>query len=78
MDRRNVILTFLVVMCCTSLAWAGEPDDYLIPGREKLFDGTLSGVQQAYQIFTNGINDPACSDNEVILFCEINCSLEQP
>ena len=68
MDRRTVILTLLVVMCCTSLAWAGVPDDYLVPGREKLFEGTLSGVRQAYQIFTNGIEDPACSDNEAIRF----------
>ncbi|KPL25673.1 MAG: hypothetical protein AMJ75_00150 [Phycisphaerae bacterium SM1_79] len=68
MDRKTVTAILLGHVLCTSLAWAGDPDDYIIPGRAQLFDGTLSGVRQAYQTFTNGINDPNCSNNRELRF----------
>ncbi len=68
MYRKTVTTILLVIVSCTSLAWGEPPEYYLVPGREKLFDGTLSGVRQAYQIFDNGIKDPECSDNSELKF----------
>jgi hypothetical protein len=41
---------------------ASELNDYNIPGRAILFDGTLSGIRSAYQIFDNGLNDGNCAE----------------
>ena len=68
MYRKTMTAILLGVVSCTSLAWAGDPNDYIIPGRAQLFDGTLSGVRQAYQTFTNGINDPNCTNNRELRF----------
>jgi len=68
MYRRTVTVILLGVVSCTSLVWAGEPNDYTIPGRAQLFEGTLSGVRQAYQTFHNGINDPNASDSRELRF----------
>ncbi|MCK4784943.1 MAG: hypothetical protein KAV87_14420 [Desulfobacteraceae bacterium] len=74
MDRRNVILTLLVVMCCTSMVWAVNDAAYYIKmGRLAMFEGegSLSGLRMAYQTFDNGINDsvcPDCSDSEELKF----------
>lgn len=68
MYRKTITAILLGIVCCTSVTWAGNPNDYIIPGRAKLFDGTLSGVRQAYQTFTNGINDPNCSNNRELRF----------
>ena len=68
MYRRAVTTILLLILSCTSLAWGSPPEDYLIPGREKLFNGTLSGVREAYQIFTNGIEDQDCINNKELRF----------
>jgi len=68
MCHKTVTAILLGIVFCTSLSWAGNPNDYIIPGRAQLFDGTLSGVRQAYQTFTNGINDPNCSNNRKLRF----------
>jgi hypothetical protein len=51
-------------------ASASEPNDYIIPGRELLFDGSLSGIRAAYQIFDNGLNDGNCAE------CQTNRELK--
>ena len=68
MYRKTVTTIILIMVSSMSLAGASVPDDYLVPGRQNLFDGTLSGVRQAYQIFTNGINDPNCTNNRELRF----------
>ena len=68
MYRKTVTAILLGIVFFASLTLAGNPNDYIIPGRAKLFDGTLSGVRQAYQMFTNGINDPNCSNNRELRF----------
>jgi len=68
MFRKTVIATLLGVVCCASVALASSPSDYIIPGRALMFDGTLSGLRAAYQVFDNGINDPSCSNNRDLRF----------
>jgi len=68
MYRKTMTTILLGIVSCTSVAWATEPNDYIIPGRAQLFDGTLSGVRQAYQIFDNGITDPCCINNRELRF----------
>ncbi len=68
MDRRTVILTFLVVICCTSMVWALDAAYYKSVGRDLMLDGTLSKLRLAYQTFDNGINDPDCSTDRELKF----------
>jgi len=69
---RKVLVSIALgaVFCfCGSHAWAGDcEDDYIIPGRTLLFDGTVSGLRQAYETFDAGINDSACTDNRELVF----------
>ena len=62
MFRKTVATTLLVIVFCTSLVWASDCNDYIIPGRALMFDGTLSGLRLAYETFDNGINDAGCMD----------------
>jgi len=64
MVRRTVILTFLVVMCCSSMVWALDADYYIKMGRLAMFEGegSLSGLRMAYQTFDTGIKDTQCPD----------------
>jgi len=59
MLRKTVMTALLGVVCCASAARATEPGDYVIP---LMFDGTLSGLREAYKTFDDGIEDPACAD----------------
>lgn len=54
-----LIIVFVAVSC---LAYGAEPNDYIEPGREYLFDGTLSGLRTAYETFDDGLADPLCPD----------------
>lgn len=69
----KITITVLLSICIFSspATWASEPNDYIIPGRSSMFDGTLSGLQAAYEIFNNGMNDPncmECSSNGELIF----------
>ena len=62
MYRRIIICLAVCIGFTTLNSFASEPNDYIIPGREMLFDGTLSGVRSAYQIFDNGLKDGNCAE----------------
>ena len=68
MFRKTLIIILLGIVSWTSLAWANDCNDYIIPGRELMFDGTLSGLREAYQTFDDGVNDPNCSNNRELRF----------
>ena len=68
MFRKTVSTILLGIVSFTSLVWAGDCNDYIIAGRALMFDGTLSGLRQAYQTFDDGINDPNCSNNRELIF----------
>ncbi len=38
-----------------------EPNDYLIPGKSYMCEGSLSGLRLAYQTFDAGLKDSSCS-----------------
>ena len=61
----------LAVLTCGA-AYATTADEYVASGRLHLFDGSLSGIREGYDIFNTGINDPACPDcassRELIFF----------
>ena len=63
MYRRIIVCVAVCIGFVTlnSFARTGLPSDYIIPGRAMLFDGSLSGVRDAYQTFDNGINDIYCT-----------------
>jgi len=72
MFRKTTIAALLsICICCTSLAPASEPNDYITPGRLLMFNGAVSGLRSAYQTFDDGIKDtgcPACSTNRELKF----------
>jgi|GEM_PF-2378044 len=51
----------LAVLACGA-AYATTADEYVASGRLHLFNGSLSGIREGYDIFKTGINDPACPD----------------
>ncbi len=71
MYRRIIICLAVCIGFTTLTALAGEPNDYIIPGRALLFDGTLSGIRGAYQIFDDALssgNCPECVTNKEFTF----------
>jgi hypothetical protein len=36
MYRKTITAILLGIVCCTSVTWAGNPNDYIIPGRGKI------------------------------------------
>ncbi|MFA5291601.1 MAG: hypothetical protein WC496_01055 [Phycisphaerae bacterium] len=61
---RKIVMCLTVCVSFTVLSYSATapgPNDYIIPGRILLFDGTLDGVRGAYQTFDNGINDGSCT-----------------
>ncbi|MHC4517345.1 MAG: hypothetical protein ACYTAS_02045, partial [Planctomycetota bacterium] len=57
------IAAWSILTCCSlvSAAPALTADDYVIAGRQCLFERTVSGLAQAKDIFEAGISDTACS-----------------
>lgn len=55
-------LLIVVFVAASCRVYGSEPNDYLEPGREYLFDGTLSGLRTAYEIFSDGLDDPLCTN----------------
>ncbi|MHC4572163.1 MAG: LamG-like jellyroll fold domain-containing protein, partial [Planctomycetota bacterium] len=68
MFRKTVITILLVIVSCTSLAWASDCNDCIQQGKQYMFDGTVSGLRHAYQIFDDCLNDPNCSNNRELKF----------
>ena len=60
---RKIVICLIACIGFTALSSsASEPNDYINPGRELLFSGTLSSIRSAYQIFDNGLNDGNCAE----------------
>lgn len=69
MFRKTLKLSFLLVFICSVATWASDCNDCIQQGRAYMFDGTLSGLRHAYQIFdTNCLNDPNCTNNRELKF----------
>jgi len=62
MVRKIAVAVGLAVISFTSVTWAFTADDYTSLGRDKLFQGTLSDLRSAYEVFDAGVNDPCCVD----------------
>src|SRR4030042_6980762 len=62
MYRKIVICLIVCISFATLNSSASEPNDYIIPGRALLFNGSLSGIRSAYQTFDNGLNDTGCAE----------------
>ncbi|MDD5327119.1 MAG: hypothetical protein PHY02_04805 [Phycisphaerae bacterium] len=62
MVKRIVSLTLFVSCCLISAVFAAEPNDYLVPGKSDICEGSLSSLREAYQIFDAGLNDTSCAD----------------
>lgn len=64
----TIVLTVAVL---SAPLFALTVNDYLASGRDSLFSGTVSGVQQAHATFEQALNDttcPDCQDNRELLF----------
>ena len=60
--KATIIIVYMTILCYEPIALASEPNDYIIPGKSYLLEGTLSGLRQAYQYFDSGLSDPLCPD----------------
>lgn len=60
--KTTIVVLSLICFFATLKTQASEPNDYIIPGRSLLFNGTLSGLQAAHEMFDNGLNDSNCAD----------------
>jgi len=61
MVKRTVILNLLLSCCLNCAVLATEPNDYIIPGKSYMCEGSLSGLRLAYQTFDAGLKDSSCS-----------------
>ena len=71
MHCKKLVFTLTLISLMTGTLSAATAQDYLDNGRSYLFDGTLSGIRQAHQIFDDGVHDTACPDcatNRELLF----------
>ena len=72
MHCKKVILSFMFCSILTIHVFSVTPEVYEVAGRNYLFNGTLSGIQQANQIFEDGLNDTSCincpTDRELLFF----------
>ena len=60
--KTTVVILLSVCVFAASQTQASEPNDYVIPGRSLLFDGSLSGLRSAYHLFDDGLNDTNCTE----------------
>ncbi len=59
---RKVMICLIVCAGFSALSYSAvEPNNYLIPGRAQLFNGSFAGVRSAYKTFDNGLNDGNCA-----------------
>jgi hypothetical protein len=74
--RKEAIFLFVLLMTCPHVYSETTANEYLTPGRAALFNGTISGVREAYSIFDQAANDPGCIDcaenRELIFFHAIS------
>ena len=70
MKRTTVLTGMLTVLIAalTQTATARQAEDYLAEGRSYLFDGTVNGLQLAYDTFDEGVKDPQCEGNDQLRF----------
>jgi len=67
MGKRALVLIVAIGACLSVLAVAASAstqDDYTVPAREKLFSGTRSGTEEAYQILQQGLDDAELTGDE--------------
>jgi len=62
MGKRIATWSFLTCCCLTSSVPALTADDYVLTGRARMFDGTVTGLVEADDIFAAGRNDTGCPD----------------
>jgi len=62
MFRKTLTVAVFMCVCLVSISFGTEANDCIEAGRLPMFDGTLSGMRRAYQIFDDCLNDPSCSD----------------
>ena len=55
MVKRTVILNLLLSCCLNCAVLATEPNNYIIPGKSYMCEGSLSGLRLAYQTFDAGL-----------------------
>ena len=72
MVRRTIMLTLLIGSCFTSGVFAADPncrDAYIVPGRAAMFEGSLSGLREAYTFFNAGVQDTSkCTGDRELIF----------
>jgi hypothetical protein len=64
------IRMILIIVCgiISVNAFANTPEYYINAGRQNLFNGSLDGIRNAYEIFNNGMNDPQSRNNRELIF----------
>jgi hypothetical protein len=71
MMKKTMVGALLAVSCLISQGLAADPNcrnAYIVPGRQAMFEGTLSGLREAYQLFEAGKHSSICSgDRELAL-----------
>ena len=68
---KNVTVAFF--LACTIFlgqGWSQEINDCTSAGRAALFDGTVSGLRAAHEIFSLRLEDEDCSDDRELIFLQ--------
>lgn len=69
MAGKTLIAVLVIFLVLTASGLSQPAESYLVPGRAALFEGTLSGLQTAGDIFDQAAADPDCAaDREVLFF----------
>jgi hypothetical protein len=69
MMKKTFVWTLLIAGCLTSVATASiNCQDNYIAGRTALFEGSLSGLREAYIDFNEAMQSPACDSNSNLIF----------
>ncbi len=62
MVSKRMIIALLLGVLTAAAAAQNTAQSYLVPGRAALFDGTLTGIRDAAEIFETGYYDTDCVD----------------
>jgi hypothetical protein len=59
-----------IIVCLANIAAAdsGCNETYIAPGRQALFEGTLSGIREAYTTFDAGVHNSTCANDRELKF----------
>ncbi|MCH7921082.1 MAG: hypothetical protein IIC50_24325 [Planctomycetes bacterium] len=72
--RIMVFAAWIAVVCfygstvALGASHSTDPNQYITPALESLADGTLSGLEDAYTVLNNGLNDPAVNTDPALKF----------